>query len=136
MIYDGDILIAQKGKLIGHNTRFSFKPFNILYCDIDFDLQTSSLNILEDYQGKLEEMSQVLPLALFDYLIKSKSKGFVLSLSGGADSATIAIMVRRMVDLAIKELGIAKLREKLDLPTNLLNARDIMSSIMITAYQA
>ena len=121
--------------MIGHNTRFSFKPFNILYCDIDFDLQTSSLNILEDYEGKLEEMSQVLPLALFDYLIKSKSKGFVLSLSGGADSATIAIMVRRMVDLAIKELGIAKMREKLDLPTNLLNARDIMSSIMITAYQ-
>ena len=135
MIYDGDVLIAQKGKLIGHNTRFSFKPFNILYCDVNFDSQTSSLNIMEDYEGKLEEMSQVLPLALFDYLIKSKSKGFVLSLSGGADSGTIAIMVRRMVDLAIEELGIENLKEKLGLSTNILNAKDIMASIMITAYQ-
>ena len=135
MIYDGDILIAQKGRLIGHNTRFSFKPFNILYCDVNFDLQTSSLNVMKDFEGKLEEMSQVLPLALFDYLIKSKSKGFVLSLSGGADSGTIAMMVRRMVDLAIKELGIANLKKKLDLPTNILNAKDIMTSIMITAYQ-
>ena len=135
MIYDGDILIAQKGKLIGHNTRFSFKPFNILYCDVNFDSQTSSINIMEDFEGKLEEMSQVLPLALFDYLIKSKSKGFVLSLSGGADSGTIAIMVRRMIDLAIKELGIAHLKEKLGLPANILNVKDIMSSIMITAYQ-
>jgi NAD+ synthase (glutamine-hydrolysing) len=80
-------------------------------------------------------MSQVLPLALFDYLIKSKSKGFVLSLSGGADSGTIAIMVRRMIDLAIKELGIVHLKEKLGLPANILNVKDIMSSIMITAYQ-
>ena len=90
---------------------------------------------MEDYEGKLEEMSQVLPLALFDYLIKSKSKGFVLSLSGGADSGTIAIMVRRMVDLAIEELGIENLKEKLGLSTNILNAKDIMASIMITAYQ-
>ena len=135
MIYDGDILIAQKGRLIGHNKRFSFQPFNILYCDVNFDLQTSSLNVREDFEGKLEEMSQVLPLALFDYLIKSKSKGFVLSLSGGADSGIIAIMVRRMVDLAIEELGIVNLKKKLGLPTNILNAKDIMTSIMITAYQ-
>ena len=135
MIYDGDILIAQKGRLIGHNKRFSFQPFNILYCDVNFDLQTSSLNVMKDFEGKLEEMSQVLPLALFDYLIKSKSKGFVLSLSGGADSGIIAIMVRRMIDLAIEELGIVNLKKKLGLPTNILNAKDIMNSIMITAYQ-
>jgi NAD+ synthase (glutamine-hydrolysing) len=135
MIYDGDILIAQKGSLIGHNTRFSFKPFNILYCDVDFDGQTSITNLKKDYTGKLEEMSQALPLALFDYLIKSKSKGFVLSLSGGADSSTIAIMVRRMVDLAIKELGIATVRKRLKLPAALKNASEIMASLMVTAYQ-
>ena len=44
-------------------------------------------------------------------------------------------MVRRMIDLAIKELGIAHLKEKLGLPANILNVKDIMSSIMITAYQ-
>ena len=135
MIYDGDILIAQNGNLIGHNTRFSFKPFNILYCEVDFDSQTSSTNLKKDYTGKLEEMSQALPLALFDYLIKSKNKGFVLSLSGGADSSTIAIMVRRMVDLAIQELGIATVRKRLKLPTALKNAKDIMASLMVTAYQ-
>ena len=56
-------------------------------------------------------------------------------MSGGADSGTIAVMVRRMVDLAIEELGIENVKEKLGLSTNILNAKDIMASIMITAYQ-
>lgn len=45
-------------------------------------------------------------LALFDYLRKSRSKGFVLSLSGGADSSTIAILVAEMVKRGVEMLGI------------------------------
>jgi NAD+ synthase (glutamine-hydrolysing) len=56
-------------------------------------------------------------------------------LSGGADSSTIAIMVHRMVDLAIQELGIRMVIKRLRLSTDLKNAKDIMASIMITAYQ-
>jgi len=38
-------------------------------------------------------------------MIKSRSKGFVLSLSGGADSAAVACLVRSMVICAYNDLG-------------------------------
>ncbi len=44
-------------------------------------------------------------LGLFDYLRKSHSKGYVVSLSGGADSATCTLLVHRMVAGAVHELG-------------------------------
>ena len=37
-----------------------------------------------------EEFMRAITLALFDYLRKSRSRGFVLSISGGADSAAAA----------------------------------------------
>src|SRR5687768_4025093 len=36
MIYDGDIIIGQKEKLIAINKRFSFKPFNVVGTEVDF----------------------------------------------------------------------------------------------------
>ncbi|MEM6730652.1 MAG: nitrilase-related carbon-nitrogen hydrolase, partial [Myxococcota bacterium] len=42
---------------------------------------------------KEEEFLRAVSLGLFDYLRKSRSRGFVLSLSGGADSAAVAVLV-------------------------------------------
>ena len=39
---------------------------------------------------KEEEFTRAISLGLFDYLRKSRSRGFVVSLSGGADSAAVA----------------------------------------------
>ena len=55
--------------------------------------------------SKFEEFTRSVALALFDYLRKSRSNGFVVSLSGGADSAAIACLVHLMVRLARIELG-------------------------------
>ncbi len=54
---------------------------------------------------KYEEFSRAISLALFDYLRKSRSHGFVVSLSGGADSAACACLVAQMVGFARAELG-------------------------------
>jgi NAD+ synthase (glutamine-hydrolysing) len=54
---------------------------------------------------KEEEFPRTVALALFDYLRKSRAGGFVISLSGGADSATVAVMVWLMVKLGLAELG-------------------------------
>jgi NAD+ synthase (glutamine-hydrolysing) len=54
---------------------------------------------------KFEEFARAVPLALFDYLRKSHAGGAVLSLSGGADSASVATMVWLMVKLGVSELG-------------------------------
>src|SRR5690606_9240237 len=47
--------------------------------------------------SKYEEFSRAIPLALLDYLRKSRAQGFVVSLSGGVDSSSVAVLVSLMV---------------------------------------
>ncbi len=54
---------------------------------------------------KEEEFTRAVGLGLFDYLRKSRSRGFVVSLSGGADSSTVAAQVSLMTALACDEIG-------------------------------
>jgi NAD+ synthase (glutamine-hydrolysing) len=62
---------------------------------------------------KEEEFVRSVALALFDYLRKSRSQGFVVSLSGGADSSAVAVLIHLLVQFAARELGFDKLVEKL-----------------------
>lgn len=62
---------------------------------------------------KEEELARAVALGLFDYLRKSKSHGFVVSLSGGADSAAVSCMVALMVHFAGRQLGAEGLRARL-----------------------
>lgn len=55
--------------------------------------------------SKEEELTRAVTLALHDYQRKSRSRGFVVSLSGGADSAVCACLVRLMVERGLGELG-------------------------------
>ncbi len=135
MIYDGDVIIARNGTLIGHNKRFSFRDYNILSLELDFDSDFSENDVRDDPSGKLEEFSHAVPLALFDYCRKSHSNGFVLSLSGGADSSSIATLVAHMVRLGVKELGIKRFTSKLGLPGDFDAEKSIVDKILITAYQ-
>jgi NAD+ synthase (glutamine-hydrolysing) len=86
---------------------------------------------------KEEEFTRAVSLGLFDYLRKSRSHGFVVSLSGGADSSAIACLVRLMVELGVAELGIkgfcAKLNYK-SLPTTTIT--DLVNSLLTCVYQA
>lgn len=85
---------------------------------------------------KEEEFSRAVALALFDYMRKSYSHGFVLSLSGGADSSAVACLVKLSLDFALAELGEDGVREKLayfDLPKK---AKDWMKVLLACVYQA
>jgi NAD+ synthase (glutamine-hydrolysing) len=77
--------------------------------------------------AKTEEFTRAVTLGLFDYLRKSHSRGYVISLSGGADSAAAACLVRLMHDLAKAELG--------DDFGGKLNAGGF-GELLLTAYQA
>lgn len=106
MIYDGDVVIAQKGKLVAVNTRLIFKKTDLLCHEVDFSSAVNTKPLpVKDGKEKNEELVRATSLALFDYLRKSKSKGFVLSLSGGADSSMCAVLVAEMVRRASAELG-------------------------------
>ncbi|EQA62816.1 NAD(+) synthase [Leptospira alexanderi] len=51
------------------------------------------------------DFTRAVALGLFDYLIYSKTKGYTLSLSGGADSSVCALLVTAMKKIAKQELG-------------------------------
>lgn len=87
---------------------------------------------------KEEEFTRAEALALFDYLRKSKSHGFVVSLSGGADSAATACLIHLMVALGLKELGPEKFRLKLSHIPHLSvteDARAVTRQLLTTVYQ-
>jgi NAD+ synthase (glutamine-hydrolysing) len=88
---------------------------------------------------KEEEFARAEALALFDYLRKSRSYCFVVSLSGGADSASIACLVHLMVALAVQELGWKAFTERLGYIPLLDEAKTIQAltgKLLTTAYQS
>lgn len=137
MIFDGEILLAHKGKLLLKNPLLSFEDFQVCCFDLNHEnLQLPALNPITDLN---QEFVKAASLALFDYLRKSRSKGFVLSLSGGADSSTIAVLVAEMVRRGVEELGVTAFVEKLGFPIQIKSTnpvREIIGQIFYTAYQA
>lgn len=55
--------------------------------------------------SKEEEFYRAVTLGLFDYMRKSRSRGFVISLSGGADSSACAVLSAHALTRARQELG-------------------------------
>jgi NAD+ synthase (glutamine-hydrolysing) len=138
MIYDGDIIISQNDKLLAVNRRLSFKKYNLLSCEVNFNNpEASEHTISADTKDKNEEVVRAVALALFDYMRKSKSNGYVLSLSGGADSSFCAVMVAEMVKRASAELGWAQFCEILRLNEKEINGdwRKAVNKILTCAYQ-
>ncbi|MBA9076941.1 NAD(+) synthase [Rufibacter quisquiliarum] len=147
MIYDGEIIIAQNGNLIHRNVLLSFKDVDMECAEVDIlnPLPLVDVPVLPPVDENREFVSAVT-LALFDYMRKSRSRGFVLSLSGGADSSLCAVLVAEMVTRAVEELGLEEFVRK----TNCLTPEELpvfsqfsgkqlrnalVGKLLITAYQ-
>ncbi len=139
MIYDGDIIIAQHGRMITTNPRLQISNYALQVADIDFNnpTQTKSIEPAGD-MARNEEFAQAEALALYDYLRKSKAKGFVLSLSGGADSAICAILVAEMVKRASRTMGWERFCNSLSLdPKEIDNDwKNAVQKLLTCAYQS
>lgn len=87
---------------------------------------------------KEEEFTRAEALALFDYLRKSHSHGFVISLSGGADSAACAALVHLMCALGSNEVGVDAFVRRLGCIRKLTpgDPRALTKQLLTTAYQA
>ena len=164
-IYDGGGLIASAGKVVAEGPRLSFEETTLAVSAVDIERnrlhQARTVSRQIDVQGlseieydfiwpevtkwdgqqpvppisKDEEFTRAMALAYFDYLRKSWSGGFVVSLSGGADSAAVSCLARVMLDLALAELGEGRLRTRLphlDLPEE---TEDWMKTLLFCAYQ-
>ncbi len=85
-----------------------------------------------------EEFARAVALGLFDYLRKSKSSGYVLSLSGGADSSAIAATVFLMIRMAVENIGIDGVKRKLHYVKALQDcetAEAMVSKLLTVMYQ-
>jgi NAD+ synthase (glutamine-hydrolysing) len=88
--------------------------------------------------GRHGDFARCAALCLWDYLRKSRSNGFVLSLSGGADSAACAVLVHMACRFALEDLGDTGFRAALpwvQFPGEALDARTATSALLLTAYQ-
>ena len=85
-----------------------------------------------------EEFTRALSLSLFDYMRRSRSRGFVLSLSGGADSTACACLVAIMCRLAIDALGLDGFKQRLSYIPGIERvtcARDAVGVLLLCVYQ-
>jgi NAD+ synthase (glutamine-hydrolysing) len=133
MIFDGEILLAKSGHLLSRNQLLSFEDVQVITVDLEDRVQEKA-----PIQPKEWEFVQASALALFDYLRKSRSKGFVLSLSGGADSSTIAVLVAELVKRGLEELGLEKFVRKLGIsfsPKTENPEQELVGLLLTTAYQ-
>jgi NAD+ synthase (glutamine-hydrolysing) len=88
---------------------------------------------------KEEEFARAISLALFDYMRKSRSRGFVVSISGGADSAAVSCLVAMCVRFGLAELGRKRFLAKLKYFAEIQSAeneREIVTRLLACVYQS
>jgi NAD+ synthase (glutamine-hydrolysing) len=139
------------GTRMNHARTASFQPEMSAQDDsvvsVPFRFEAPSLEAAEihipDWETgpfvKEEEFARAEALALFDYLRKTRSHGFVVSLSGGADSAATACLVHLMAAFGLRELGPEKFGQRLSYlfktaPEN--DAKAMTGKLLTTAYQS
>ncbi|MCL2346693.1 MAG: NAD(+) synthase [Planctomycetaceae bacterium] len=111
LIYDGSAFIAACGNPIAESRRFSFSDMQLAVATVDIKTKTSTSTQSAAAQNPVEtnrnlEFAQAVSLGMFDEMRKVKAGGFTLSLSGGADSATVAALVWLGVQFGVRELGV------------------------------
>jgi NAD+ synthase (glutamine-hydrolysing) len=87
---------------------------------------------------KEEEFARAVSLALFDYLRKSQSQGFTVSLSGGADSCACVALCGLMIRLADESIGLEAFKQKLNHIKKIQNCQtdhEITQQLIHSIYQ-
>lgn len=111
----------------------------ILHVDFDPQIPTEPIDgeFAADVELREEEFTRAVSLALFDYLRKSRSGGFIISMSGGADSSAVACLIRTMAELSANELGVNGVLSRLSsLNFKATTVDELMNELFLGVYQA
>ena len=115
-------------------------PIDMSYPELPPELSTSEQPSWEQSGfHKEEEFLRAVAIGLFDYLRKSCSHGFVVSLSGGADSSAVACLVALTIELATRELGIDGFKSKLSHVSDLASrdsVPELTEALLSCVYQS
>jgi len=135
---------VQKARQVSHRPDLSEDEDDCVEIDFDFpqrvpEAPTCDVPTWEGSERILEEeFTRAIALALFDYLRKSRSRGFVVSLSGGADSAAVSCLVHYAIELGVQQLGIDGVLERLGYCDHLKGAtstRELVNRLLVCMYQ-
>jgi NAD+ synthase (glutamine-hydrolysing) len=89
---------------------------------------------------KEEEFTRAVCLGLFDYMRKSQSRGFVVSLSGGCDSTMVAVLCRMCISLGVLSCGwegfLKKLSHMKEVLKNICTQEDLATQWLTCVYQS
>jgi NAD+ synthase (glutamine-hydrolysing) len=88
---------------------------------------------------KEEEFTRAVSLSLFDYMRKSRSRGFVVSLSGGADSSAVSSLCYLMIHFALEEIGLEVFKQKLSYMPSLEECQtkeELANKLITCIYQS
>lgn len=169
LIFDGDCIIASGDRIVASGDRFSFSDFGVTAAELDLPQPATAAGAVESWlvpipgsltpaagapqlktavddqrwvagkEIKEEEFTRSAALGLFDYLRKSRSSGFVVSLSGGADSSAASLLVAYSFALAEKQLGINGVINRLSHIPSIARAhnhRELTTGLLTCVYQA
>ncbi|MDH5380398.1 MAG: NAD(+) synthase [Cyclobacteriaceae bacterium] len=136
IIFDGDAIIAQNGSILKSGERLSMGHFSLTSTHVvigEVPSETPTAQLLSKYW----QFHKSATLALHDYLRKSSSKCFIISLSGGADSACCAVLVAEMINRSLKELGKVEFANRINRPELLdIPEEKWVSSLLYCVYQS
>lgn len=144
-VIDIDLVRMNRARSVSFRPNLRELDSNWLGDDFEYpEIQPSSSKVSEfawetSPSVKEEEFTRAESLGLFDYLRKSRALGFVVSLSGGADSAACSYLVARLVDFATAEIGREGLLQKLSYIRGLEQATDnkrLVHRLLACVYQA
>lgn len=118
-----------------------FAPMEWTWVDAVQQVEIASLS--SSWEGssyrKEEELARAVSLGLFDFLRKSRQHGFVVSLSGGIDSAVVAWLAALSIRFGIRELGLELVKERLHFIPEIRNAEsesEMIQKLLHCAYQS
>ncbi len=123
--------------LLDHPGLIAYPGF--AYPDIDEAPSSTAVNWYPPVNFKYEEFTHAVTLGLFDYMRKSRAKGFVVSLSGGADSSAVSCLISLMIKFGIQFLGLDGFLKKLAYFKEIQGAQgydDIIGQTLTCVYQA
>jgi NAD+ synthase (glutamine-hydrolysing) len=144
-VVDIELPRTRHGSLSGFSPHVNDEPGTRVAVDFAFPPVSPSASTTPSasWEGgqhvKGEELVRALALGLFDYMRKSRSCGFVVSLSGGADSSAIACACASMVGFALEDLGLDGVKRALGYVPGVaqaLGVRELVSALLTTVYQS
>jgi NAD+ synthase (glutamine-hydrolysing) len=143
-VIDVELVRSRQSSLSGFQPRVASLPDECVPVAFEAAHAAAEANVteLEAWEEsrslKNEEFVRAVTLGLFDYLRKSRSHGFVVSLSGGVDSAAVACLAAYSVRYALRWLGLDGLRSKLAFIAGierLCTERELVFELLTTVYQ-